>query len=527
MSSPVLTPIDGQAPGPQKPTQKPSAWKKVLITAAAIICLVASVCILLWSRIWPFTEKAVAEDLAEASDSEVTIRSSHETYFPVPGCVLEGIEFHHGPDKWKLITIDRLRIEGSYLGVLLQRVPHIKAEGGHVFVPPFGSNVTFKSQHSKLVVEELIANGAVVEFASDDPQKQPLRFEVSEARLHEVQWGSPIGFQLKLHNPQPPGEISTSGKFGAWTSGRPGDTPLSGEYTFEHADLGVYGGIAGTLSSKGKYDGNLKHVNVDGTTDVPNFEVKSGGHRVDLTTRFNAYVDAIHGDTFLKRVEAQFGRTKIVAEGSVAGAKGRKGKVAVLHLASRQGRIEDILGLFTSERRAPMSGAVVLTANTEIPSGDDPFLEKVRLQGNFGIDDGSFSKLETQESVNELSAGARGEKVDDAETVLTDLKGRVVLEHGVANFADLSFGIPGASAGMDGTYNLLNHKIDLHGRMQVDTKISKTSTGVKALLLKAMDPFFKKKKKGEVVPVHISGTYEHPQFGLDLAGQKGQRQQGK
>jgi hypothetical protein len=58
--------------------------------------------------------------------------------------------------------------------------------------------------------------------------------------------------------------------------------------------------------------------------------------------------------------------------------------------------------------------------------------------------------------------------------------------------------------------------------MRVDTEISKTTTGVKALLLKAIDPFFKKKRKGEVVPVHITGTYEHPQFGLDLTKPKGQ-----
>ena len=99
-------------------------------------------------------------------------------------------------------------------------------------------------------------------------------------------------------------------------------------------------------------------------------------------------------------------------------------------------------------------------------------------------------------------------------------KGQVVLEGGIAKFSDLSFGIPGAKARMHGTYNLLNHKIDLHGRMQVDTKISKTTTGVKALLLKLVDPFFKKNKKGEVVPIHIAGTYEHPQFGLDISEQK-------
>ena len=52
--------------------------------------------------------------------------------------------------------------------------------------------------------------------------------------------------------------------------------------------------------------------------------------------------------------------------------------------------------------------------------------------------------------------------------------------------------------------------------MRVDTRISKTSTGMKAFVLKMIDPIFRKKKTGEVVPVHIIGTYEKPGFGLDL-----------
>jgi limonene-1,2-epoxide hydrolase len=274
------------------------------------------------------------------------------------------------------------------------------------------------------------------------------------------------------------------------------------------------------LSSKGKYGGVLKHIDIAGSTDVPDFEVSTGEHKVKLVTEYAAFVDAIHGDTFLKHVDAHFRRTSVTVEGSVSGVKGRKGKTALLDLSSRQARIEDILGLFVSEPRAPMSGPITLKAKVEIPPGKERFLEKVKLDGAFGIDDGTFSKPETQKNVNELSAGARGEKMEDAETVLSDLKGQVVLEGGIAKFSNLTFGIPGAKARMHGTYNLLNHKIDLHGRMRVDTKISKTTTGVKSLLLKVMDPFFKKKKKGEIVPVHIAGTYEHPQFGLDLTEQE-------
>jgi hypothetical protein len=492
-----------------------------------VVLIAATLAALAWNRFWPFTDTAIVQDLAEASDSTVTIRGSHRTYFPFPGCILEGVEFHHGTDKWTLITIDKLTIEGSYSGIITKRVPRIRAEGGHVFVPPVGSHVTFNTQHSKLVVEELVANGTVVEFASDDPSKKPLRFEVQQGILHNVQWGDPIDYDLKFHNPEPPGEIATRGKFGVWIKGNPGETPISGEYTFDHADLGVYHGIAGTLASKGKYGGVLKHIDIAGTTDVPDFEVKTGEHKVKLVTQYIAFVDAIHGDTFLKHVEAHFRRTSVAVQGSIAGLKGRKGKTALLDLTSWQARIEDILGLFVSEPRAPMSGPVTLKAKVEIPPGKEPFLEKVKLEGEFGIDDGTFSKPETQKNVNELSAGARGEKMDDAETVLSDLKGQVVLEGGLARFSNLTFSIPGAKARMHGTYNLINHKIDLHGRMRVDTKISKTTTGVKSLLLKIMDPIFKKKKKGEIVPVHIAGTYEHPQFGLDLTEQKDQKHAGK
>jgi hypothetical protein len=40
---------------------------------------------------------------------------------------------------------------------------------------------------------------------------------------------------------------------------------------------------------------------------------------------------------------------------------------------------------------------------------------------------------------------------------------------------------------------------------------------MKALILKVLDPFFKKKHGGYAMPVKITGTYEHPSFGLDLS----------
>jgi hypothetical protein len=91
----------------------------------------------------------------------------------------------------------------------------------------------------------------------------------------------------------------------------------------------------------------------------------------------------------------------------------------------------------------------------------------------------------------------------------------------LAHFTELSFSIPGAHAEMHGTYGLVEpHRVNLHGQMRVETRISKTTSGVKSFVLKIIDPIFKKKKKGEIVPVHILGTYDKPDFGLDLGNKQ-------
>ena len=489
-----------------------------LIVALFSFCLLA----FLLHRFWPFEPATVIENLEEAGDSRVEIRGFHRTYFPNPGCVLDGVVFHHGSDSSSpLITIDRLTIQGSYSGILAHRLSRIVAQGMRISIPPFGSGQTFHTSRSNLTIGEIVADGTTLEFVSRSQQTPPLRFDIREARLRDVGWGAPLTYQIKLHNPQPPGEITAGGSFGVWDESNAAQTPLSGQYKFEHADLSVFPGIAGLLFSQGKFSGTLGHIDIAGTTDTPDFEVNDSGHPVELITEFKAYVDGTHGDTFLERVDAHFRKTHVVAQGSIAKAAHGEGKTALIDLSADHGRIEDVLGLFIKNDRSPMSGAVSLRAKTEIPPGDRPFLEKVVLNGKFGIANGGFTTPSTQQGVNKLSAGARGEKeAADPETVLTDLAGDVDLRHGVGNFSTLSFGVPGAAARMHGTYNVINHKIDLHGQMRVDSKISKTTTGAKAFLLKMMDPFFKKKKKGEVVPVRISGTYEKPSFGLDLNDKK-------
>jgi hypothetical protein len=379
-------------------------------------------------------------------------------------------------------------------------------------------------KRSPFAIDELIADGAILEVASREADKQPLKFAFREFTLSNVGSYGPASFKARLSNPEPPGEITTAGKFGPWNAGDVGKTAVSGEYLFQQADLGVFRGIAGLLSSSGKFSGVIDRIEVQGLTDTPRFTVTSSSHQVQLRTQFQAVVNGENGDTFLQKVAATFWKTTVWSEGSVAGKPGQSGKTASVELAAKDGRIQDILLLFARSERAPMAGTVSFHANVSIPPGRRPFLEKVELQADFGIDAGSFTKSDTQEGVNRLSEGALGEEdhhkteKDEAgpEAALSDLKGHVLLRDGTARFSNLSFSVPGALAQLQGTYNLVTEKIDLHGTLKTDSEPSNTTHGMKALMLKVLDPFFKKKHVGYVMPVKITGTYEHPFFGLDL-----------
>jgi hypothetical protein len=84
------------------------------LVVAAVLCIV----LLLWVELWPFQQKPVVQNLEEASDSKLRLRAFYRTYFPFPGCVLEGLEFNHGSNTGKpLITIEKLIIRGSYFGI--------------------------------------------------------------------------------------------------------------------------------------------------------------------------------------------------------------------------------------------------------------------------------------------------------------------------------------------------------------------------------------------------------------------------
>jgi hypothetical protein len=101
----------------------------ILMLAAGAICTAA----FLGIRLWPFKPTSVIQALQEASDSHVQIRAFHNTYFPYPGCTLDGVVFARGNNATKpLITIEKLTIRGTYVGIVTHHLSRINAEGMRV-----------------------------------------------------------------------------------------------------------------------------------------------------------------------------------------------------------------------------------------------------------------------------------------------------------------------------------------------------------------------------------------------------------
>ena len=200
----------------------------------------------------------------------------------------------------------------------------IVAEGMHILIPPKEAGEHFETpQRPMVAIDDLVAGGAILEVARAD--KPSLKFVFSTFSLSHVGGDGPASFKAMLSNPEPPGEIATTGEFGPWNADDVGKTPVSGEYRFQHADLGVFHGISGLLSSSGKFSGELGQIQVDGATDVPLFAV-TDSRPVQLRTQFHAVVNGENGDTFLKQVTATFGKTTVWTEGRVAGETGQTGK---------------------------------------------------------------------------------------------------------------------------------------------------------------------------------------------------------
>ncbi len=486
------------------------------------------------SRPW-LTEKVRSEverRIESRYGGDVELGAFDFSLYPFPGIVVDRLRIRRegDPPDVPLISVRRLTADFGFFGLLRDpvRVHHVRLEGLEIQIShrhekdsESGRGGTRAENRSRIeypfILEKVDADGTELRIFPKDPTGDPLEWDMKQLSLHSVGLGRPLVFDTQMTNAKPPGLIRSHGEFGPWNREDPGDTPVSGRYDFSDADLSVFGGIAGHLSSTGRYQGVLSRIEVDGTTDTPDFSVDVGGHPVQLSTRFHAIVDGTDGDTELDPVEAHFLGADINARGSIAKQKGEKAKSIRLRVEVQDTPVQDLLFLVLHETPAPVTGAVTVDTLFVLPTGPEDVLDRLQLEGSFSIKSAEFTNRDTQQKLEDLSWRARGRpdaEKGDPERVASDMTSRFALKRGVASFSGLSFKVPGASVQLDGSNNLESGALDFRGKLRMDATLSQATGGIKSFFLKLVDPFFKKDGAGAVVPIKIGGSIDDPSFGL-------------
>jgi hypothetical protein len=470
----------------------------------------------------PYLRRKVVEMLGQKFHADVELQEFHVYLFPGVRIEGSGLALRHDgrTDIPPLISIREFSAEAGILGLPWRpwRVDQVKLKGLVIQIPPKGERGKPWPKPRKLpvLIGEIVSDDAELRMLPKSADKDSHVFAIHHLVMRSVGLDRPAKFTAELTNAIPPGEIETKGTFGPWSPDDPGQTPLAAEYTFDKADLGVFKGIKGTLSSTGKFSGVLEKIEVEGKTSTPDFTVNIGGHPVALDTVFSATVDGTNGDTLLHPVTAHLLNTVIVAQGGIVRALDKKGKEITLDVTVDKGRLEDLMRLAVKSDQPLMTGAINLKTRFNLPHGPGDLSDRLNLNGKFDVEQAEFTSPEVTAKIETLSRKGQGQPENkNAGSSVSQLKGNFVLDNGVITFRSLTFSVTGAVVALDGQYGLDKGDLDFHGKLRMQAKISQTTTGAKSFVLKAVDPFFRKNGQTEV-PIKITGQREHPSFGLDL-----------
>jgi hypothetical protein len=512
--------------------RKPPSRRLLLASLFSIIALLSGG--LLWRSLHvdEFTRQWVLRSLSERFDTEVQLADLHVT--PFPEMSVQGRDltiYHRARRDIPFIHIDRFTFHLGVLGIF--RVPHeirgVGVQNMTITIPPRDkSQPLARSAHPgistkpsqkplpAIVVDEIVCQETTLLILPKDPAKPPLDWEIHALNIYHAGAQQAMEFRGTLTNAKPEGEIATKGSFGPWNLDDKGATPVSGIYQFTNADLGPFPGIAGILSSNGKYRGELDTLEVSGETDTPDFSLDRVGKPVPLHTEYSATVDGLTGDTYLHPVRATLTKSVIFAEGSVVKVPDRGHNIS-LDIHAPNARIQDILALALKTDPPLLAGPAQINAKLFLPPGKMKVIEKMTLDAEIAIENAQWNSPKIRAELASLSRHGEGKSHDqEAGSSLTDLKCKFHLEKGSIHFSSVTFSVPGAQIRLAGNYTVEGRRLDFNGTIRLDAKVSQMVTGIKSILLKPFDPLFSRNGAGTELPVTITGTADNPTFGVTI-----------
>jgi hypothetical protein len=524
----------------------------VAIGVATCLLVAASAVVAVWlaGRLEPYAREAAIRYLSQRFDADVQLQTLH---FRLPQTSLIRLVFTRGREGSAQIVGENLSLrlkkqrDAAPLFVIqkfsgevnLESLLHppvvvsqLFVDGMEIQVPPrnerprglssagTASPALQAAAEPRVMIEKLKIQNAILVLQPRNPQRFPLVFDIESVQLASGGAGASMPYEASLTISKPPGHITTRGTFGPWRADDLASTPIAGDYLFEKADLGVFAGIAGILSSNGRFEGQLSSLKVQGQASVPNFRLGMAGNPVPLFTRFSALVDGTNGNTMLQPVAAVLGSTNFTTSGDIIQHQTNQPRAISLKVAMPNGDLRDVLRL--AMKGTPfMEGRLVLNTRIDIPPLTAKVREKLELDGRFEVLQGKFLHSRIQNQIDSLSKRAQGQpQKPDTDEVVSQMKGEFHMENARIRFRKLSFGVPGADLDLTGDYNLDTDALDFGGALRLQATVSQMVTGWKSVILRPVDRLFERGGVGTYLPIRIDGTSKAPRFGVVLVGRE-------
>jgi hypothetical protein len=496
------------------------------IIAIALLAIAGLwVTVLMFSRA-PMLRGALVEAMEDNLDADVELASFEVHTFPALRIHGDGLTLRlkHQQNPAPFIEIRHFEVTGGLFGLLRhqRRFTSVELDGLRITIPPRtghdkdAGNSAVEAAAGSVLIDHLVASDAQLIIVPDDPAKAPKVWAIHHLDMEAVGVHRSMPFTATLTEPIPKGEIAAKGSFGPWVKQDPGLTPVSGHYSFDHADLATIDGIGGILSSTGRFEGMLSRIGVQGKTSTPDFRLDIGGAGIPLDTTFDAVVDGTNGNTYLNGVQATLGRTPIAASGAVVSAPHVDGRTVSIDLVIHDGRLEDMLQLAVRAPKPVMRARLGLHATMTLPPGRKPVADRLQLAGRFALERAEFTDAGVNQQIAALSRHAQGKKPGEAvERVTSDMRGAFTMRDGHLRLDPVRFGVPGADVQLTGVYNLRSEQLDFAGTLAMDATVSRAlGGGIKGFFLKPFDPIFRKDGRGAIVPITVAGQRADPKFGV-------------
>lgn len=471
----------------------------------------------------------VTSTLSESLESEVELGAVTLNWLPLTLSAEHLIVRHHGrTDVPPLLVVKSFSVDLQPTDLWSSTVEHVKVDGLEINFPPKDPATGKRPLPNPaddghddgadgVVVKKLTATNTRMAIIPREAGKNPKVWDIVELEMRNLRSGEPATFTAALINPIPYGKIETTGTFGPWRSGEPGESPVSGDYTFA-ADLGTINGLEGELNAVGKMSGTIQQISTTGQTRTDKFRLTElDGDPLPLTTAYDAVVDGTKGDVELKRVDVHLGRSEFIARGVVEGTKGVKGKRVVVNVKSSNANLGELLRFVSKAAQPPAYGNLVIDTAFDLPQGTAPVLSRVRLEGSVRAERVTFTNDAVQDKIDLLSRKGQGKPNDASiDEVASRLYTKFALRNGLFTYQGLKFVVQGADVRLDGTHSLRSKTLNLAGEVRLQATVSQTMTGFKSWLLKPFDPLFKKQGAGTRLVIRVQGTQDQPKVGLEI-----------